>query len=185
MPAHEEVNLHGRAFSAAPAEAGASPRFAVPMRDCESVICHKRGEACLGMMCLRADGGLARRIPLRQDGGGTFVRAPVLRWERRSVFSCLRCARRSACGGLSRLTRVLFRAVAVPHRPVLSTRPVLSVKTGQQRGDDFLCSCSEELISCCLRASTRGVQPLSSSAPEPGMYPCPCRSSRSDGDDGI
>ena len=104
-PAHEEVNLRGRAFSAAPAEAGASPYLgssdaqslprSSPIGGCERIYSFARAKRLLDFGCVRADGELTRHMSAAGWYTVLFASAPCVRGCR-SVFSRLRCALRSA-----------------------------------------------------------------------------------------
>ena len=85
MPAHEEVNLRGRAFSAAPAEAGASPYLgssdaqslprSSPIGGCERIYIICKGEACFGFwVCACGQGVGATYVCGRVVYGAVCIR---------------------------------------------------------------------------------------------------------------
>ena len=64
------------------------------------------------------------------------------------------------------------RSSALRHGPPMPRRGAGVVFEFSSQGVSIPC------VWLCVRTHREGVQPLRSSAPEPGVYPCPCRSSR-------
>ena len=140
-------------------------RAAPPLGAANEYLSFVRAKRVLDFGYVRANGELTRHMSAAGWYTVLSAAAPCVRGCR-LVFSRLRCARRSAMAVSPACPAFCSALRHCPRVPVGGAGVIFDAPALRSSYQVF------------LRANTRGVQPLRSSAPEPGVYPCPCRSSR-------